>query len=81
MTNCQDRVAYTKGGDTLFACICAAATESEVRHCVRSGARSVEEIGDACGAGTGCGSCLNKLDGMLMTTSAPSELNGLSATA
>lgn len=70
-----------KGGVTLFACICSAATESEVRHCVRSGARSVEEIGDACGAGTGCGSCLNSLDVLLVTTTAPSALDGLSATA
>ncbi len=70
-----------KGGMALFACICAAATESEVRHCVRAGARSVEEIGDACGAGTGCGSCLNTLDVLLMTTSAPSDLDGLAASA
>ncbi|WP_226379551.1 bacterioferritin-associated ferredoxin [Pseudonocardia sp. KRD291] len=70
-----------KGGVTLFACICAAATESEVRHCVRSGARSVEEIGDACGAGSGCGSCLNTLDVLLVTTSAPTDLDGLAASA
>ncbi|RZT86425.1 bacterioferritin-associated ferredoxin [Pseudonocardia sediminis] len=70
-----------KGGVTLFACICAAATESEVRDCVRLGALTVEEIGDACGAGTGCGSCVNTLGVLLMTTAAPSDLDGLPATA
>lgn len=65
----------------MFACICAAVTEAEVRHSVRSGARSVEEIGDACGAGTGCGSCLNRLDVMLVATTTPSDLDGLPATA
>lgn len=52
-----------------------------MRHCVRVGARTVEEIGDACGAGTGCGSCLNTLDVLLVATSAPSDLDDLPATA
>lgn len=49
----------------MFTCICAAATESEVRDCVRTGARSVDEIGDACGAGAGCGACVDKLGALL----------------
>ncbi len=65
----------------MFACICAAATESEVRTCVYHGARTVDEIGDACGAGAGCGSCRERLGTLLATTAAPSELDGLAASA
>ena len=65
----------------MFACICAAATESEVRACVHHGARSVDDIGDACGAGAGCGSCRERLGVLLATSAAPSELDGLAASA
>ena len=65
----------------MFACICAAATESEVRDCVHHGARSVDEIGDACGAGAGCGSCRDRLGVLLATASAVADLDGLAASA
>ena len=65
----------------MFACICAAVTETEVRQCVAGGARTVEEIGDDCGAGTGCGSCVQNLDVLLLATRAPAELEGFAATA
>lgn len=65
----------------MFACICAATTESEVRDCVHHGARSVDDIGDACGAGTGCGSCRERLGVLLRRAAAPSELDGLAASA
>jgi bacterioferritin-associated ferredoxin len=35
--------------------------ESEVRTAIRCGARTEESVGDACGAGTGCGSCLDRI--------------------
>jgi len=38
--------------------MCMAVTESEVRTCLRAGAKTVEAVGDACAAGTGCGSCV-----------------------
>lgn len=41
----------------MFVCMCMALTESDVRSCVRGGAATVEEIGECCGAGTGCGGC------------------------
>jgi NAD(P)H-nitrite reductase large subunit len=31
--------------------------EGEVRRAIRAGARTVEEVGERCEAGTGCGSC------------------------
>lgn len=49
----------------MYACICAAVTERQVQTTILAGARSTEEIGERCGAGTGCGSCLDHLDDLL----------------
>lgn len=49
----------------MYVCICAGASESEVRSAIAAGARTVDDIGDRCAAGTGCGSCLDRLDAML----------------
>jgi bacterioferritin-associated ferredoxin len=46
----------------VYVCICAAVTEAQVRACVDAGASTAEEVGQRCGAGTGCGSCLDRLD-------------------
>jgi len=45
----------------MYVCICTAVTDSEIRSCIAAGARTVEEVGDACEAGTGCGSCLERI--------------------
>jgi bacterioferritin-associated ferredoxin len=46
----------------MYVCICAAVTEARVRACIDAGACTAEEIGKRCEAGTGCGSCLDRLD-------------------
>jgi bacterioferritin-associated ferredoxin len=45
----------------MYVCICSQVREREVRGAIRSGARTEESVGDACGAGTGCGSCLDRI--------------------
>jgi bacterioferritin-associated ferredoxin len=45
----------------MYVCICARVRECEVRTAISYGARSEEKVGDACGAGTGCGSCLDRI--------------------
>ena len=45
----------------MYACICERITECEVRAAIRCGARTEESVGDACGAGTGCGTCLDRI--------------------
>ena len=45
----------------MYACICHAVTSTEVAEVVRSGATTEEAVGRACGAGTGCGSCLDRI--------------------
>jgi bacterioferritin-associated ferredoxin len=45
----------------VYVCICFAVSESELADVIADGARSEEEVGDACAAGTGCGNCLDRI--------------------
>lgn len=65
----------------MYVCICFAVTDVELRDCIGAGARTVEEIGDACSAGTGCGSCLDTVDVLLAAELAPSVISDLPLTA
>jgi NAD(P)H-nitrite reductase large subunit len=48
-------------------CQCMAVSEREVVRAIRSGARTVDEVGMRCEAGTGCGSCRGGIE-VLITT-------------
>lgn len=62
----------------MYVCICAAVTDGEVRSCIARGARTVEDVGMRCAAGTGCGSCHDEIgteiDVFLAAAHAPAEL-------
>lgn len=45
----------------MYACICRAVTEVEVSAHIRAGACTEQAVAAACGAGTGCGSCLDRI--------------------
>jgi bacterioferritin-associated ferredoxin len=45
----------------VFVCICERVREREVRAAIHCGARTEEAVGAACGAGTNCGSCLDRI--------------------
>ena len=45
----------------MYVCICARVRERDVRQAIRGGARSEESVGEACGAGTRCGMCLDRI--------------------
>jgi bacterioferritin-associated ferredoxin len=49
----------------LYVCICARVRECEVRTAIQFGARCEDSVGEACGAGTGCGSCLDRISDMI----------------
>jgi len=49
----------------MFICICAAVSESELHACIDDGARTLEDVGRDCAAGTGCGTCLNRVSEIL----------------
>ncbi|MBW6440090.1 (2Fe-2S)-binding protein [Actinoplanes hulinensis] len=58
----------------MFVCICYHVREREVRAVIQDGARTEEEVGDACGAGTGCGSCLDRICELIKEESADTRL-------
>ncbi|MGH8968990.1 MAG: (2Fe-2S)-binding protein [Actinomycetes bacterium] len=45
----------------MYVCICHAVTETEVEDVIADGACSEAEVGERTGAGTGCGSCLDRI--------------------
>jgi len=45
----------------VYVCICFAVSDIELTGVIADGARTEEEVGDACGAGTGCGNCLDRI--------------------
>jgi bacterioferritin-associated ferredoxin len=49
----------------MYVCICARVRECELRVAIRRGAHSEEAVGDACGAGTGCGSCVDRIEELI----------------
>jgi bacterioferritin-associated ferredoxin len=51
----------------VYVCICHAVTTDEVTAEIAAGARTEEEVGDRCLAGTGCGSCVDRICDMLRT--------------
>lgn len=57
----------------MYVCVCAAVTDAEVRACARAGARCLEDVAERCLAGTGCGSCHQRIDTILATMPPPDE--------
>jgi len=63
----------------MYACICHRIRECELRAAIQRGARTEESVGDACGAGTGCGSCLDRICDLIDEESPSDTLVGLAA--
>ena len=49
----------------MIVCLCVVTTEKEIAGAISDGAHTVEQVGDHCGAGTGCGSCREYIRGMI----------------
>jgi bacterioferritin-associated ferredoxin len=49
-----------------MVCLCRGVSERKVERAISHGALTVDEVGDACGAGTSCGTCRETIHDMLM---------------
>ena len=49
----------------MIVCICKGLSDNAIHGVIREGAETVEEIGDACGAGTDCGTCQGSLEELI----------------
>jgi bacterioferritin-associated ferredoxin len=52
----------------MYVCICHAVTQADVEAEISAGARTEQEIGERCYAGTGCGTCVDKICAMLRSS-------------
>jgi bacterioferritin-associated ferredoxin len=52
----------------MIVCHCKVVNDRSVRDAIMCGAITVDEVGDMCGAGTGCGSCRPTIGALLTTT-------------
>jgi bacterioferritin-associated ferredoxin len=60
----------------LYVCLCQAVKDTEIQGAILKGARTLEELIEVTGAGTGCMSCLSVLLEML-----PADGEGAAKTA
>jgi bacterioferritin-associated ferredoxin len=49
----------------LLVCHCRKVCDRTIRECIDRGARSVEDVGQACQAGTACGGCLPTINALV----------------
>lgn len=49
----------------MIVCLCAGSSERDIERALESGALSLSEIGDTCGAGRDCGGCRSSLQALL----------------
>ena len=61
----------------MIVCVCHGVPCTKIRSVIREGASSVDAVGEACGAGTDCGSCREMID-ELIEEAAPAEARGRS---
>jgi bacterioferritin-associated ferredoxin len=45
----------------VLVCLCHPTSDRDLENVIDEGARTVQEIGQRCGAGTGCGACVEEL--------------------
>jgi bacterioferritin-associated ferredoxin len=49
----------------MLVCHCHAVNDHTIRRCVNDGARSRNDVREACGAGSSCGGCRPAIDRLL----------------
>lgn len=49
----------------MIVCLCHAVRDRELDAAIADGAETVEEVGELCGAGAGCGACVPEIEDRL----------------
>lgn len=49
----------------MYVCLCYGISQSEVKKIIKNGALTPEEVQKQCGAGMGCGCCLEALETLI----------------
>jgi bacterioferritin-associated ferredoxin len=56
---------------SMILCICRAVSDREVDDTIRRGANTAAAVGQTCGAGTDCGTCIGAIEDKLCGNSGP----------
>jgi bacterioferritin-associated ferredoxin len=57
----------------LLICHCVRVCDRDIRECVRAGARTTDDVGRSCGAGTRCGGCREAIESIVQRESADED--------
>ncbi len=57
----------------MLVCHCHRICDRTIRASIREGARSIDDVGAACHAGTGCGGCRPAIAGLLREQDEPAR--------
>ena len=49
----------------MYVCLCHGVTDQEMKQQIRSGADTLEKVGNVCGAGTCCGCCREMIQDLI----------------
>jgi bacterioferritin-associated ferredoxin len=49
----------------MYVCVCRAVTDKQVKAAIEGGARTVQDVTQACCAGDDCGACHHVIEGMI----------------
>ncbi len=55
----------------MYICICRVVTRTAIEKAIAQGARTVEEVGERCAAGTDCGKCQRTIQRLLTLADQP----------
>jgi bacterioferritin-associated ferredoxin len=66
---------------TLIICNCFKVSDREIRLTIDLGAHDVDAVGDACGAGWGCGGCHETIEHMIAERILAAQTQGKSSDA
>jgi bacterioferritin-associated ferredoxin len=63
----------------VYACICARVRDCDVRAAIVAGAVDEDAVGEACGAGTGCGTCVDRICRLIREVAPSAALSKLAS--
>lgn len=66
----ENEIDFHNDGDRskgVLVCHCRRVNDRTIRAVARAGARSCDDVGAACGAGTGCGGCRPAIEGLIVS--------------
>jgi bacterioferritin-associated ferredoxin len=61
----------------MLVCHCRRVSDRQIRAAIHSGAHTAEQVSELCGAGAGCGGCVEAIDEIIAGEHPPPSLSPL----